>query len=320
MDGADGEDRGSEDAPWANLQYAVDRALPGDRIVVHEGIYLGKVVLTHGGTKDAPISIVSPKRGEAILDGMKDRADWALLRLEGAPYVVIDGFEVRWFAGSGIYVDRSAGVVIRNCDFWNAHITKGRWSGLGVFSRRSPNIHVHGNTFYSCNRMYNCVQCDGVTVTHNTVARMLHGTLTVAYSAGATVENNSFTYGGSYALTPVMTKEQFESFRSDYNNFAMFIPEHRWTEGILPKEKIERVRYGSASKALANLFIRNGHTGNAQGLARWQELTGLDQHSIWVEPMYVDPKKRDFRLQPGSPNIGAGRDGATIGAMGVAGE
>jgi Protein of unknown function (DUF1565) len=33
------------------------------------------------------------------------------------------------------------------------------------------------------------------------------------------------------------------------------------------------------------------------------------------DPLFVDPQKRDFRLKQGSPAIGAGKDGVTIGAL-----
>ena len=37
-----------------------------------------------------------------------------------------------------------------------------------------------------------------------------------------------------------------------------------------------------------------------------------------ADPLYLDAENRDFRLQPDRPNIGAGKDGATIGALGPA--
>ena len=50
----------------------------------------------------------------------------------------------------------------------------------------------------------------------------------------------------------------------------------------------------------------------------YQAAFGKDAHSIFADPLYVDYRNRDLRLKPGSPNIGAGENGTTIGALGVA--
>ena len=49
------------------------------------------------------------------------------------------------------------------------------------------------------------------------------------------------------------------------------------------------------------------------GLWSWQEGMGKDLHSIFKDPEYADSEHADFRLKPGSPNIGAGDSGGFVG-------
>jgi hypothetical protein len=44
---------------------------------------------------------------------------------------------------------------------------------------------------------------------------------------------------------------------------------------------------------------------NGQSWEAWQQ-RGNDRHSIYADPRFVDPKGRDFRLQPDSPALGLG--------------
>lgn len=49
-------------------------------------------------------------------------------------------------------------------------------------------------------------------------------------------------------------------------------------------------------------------------LSEWQNMTGCDSHSINQDPLFVDEASHDYRLAPGSPCIGTGRNGADMGA------
>lgn len=67
-----------------------------------------------------------------------------------------------------------------------------------------------------------------------------------------------------------------------------------------------------------NCFYGNGSIGRYQGvnyatLAEWQAATGLDLHSVVVDPGYTDVNYGGFELPAGNALIGAGSDGGNIG-------
>jgi hypothetical protein len=109
---------GSPQKPWRTIQFAVDRALPGDRIILLPGLYPGESTLTHGGLEDAPITIEAQQPGTAILDGRSEAN--VCLHLEKAPHVVIKGLEVRWFGRADtFYSDDKAGIFLAD----SAHVS-----------------------------------------------------------------------------------------------------------------------------------------------------------------------------------------------------
>lgn len=60
---------GSRERPFAQLQSALDRALPGDTIFLDKGVYTAPAILSHGGTEALPIVIHGSGEDETILDG-----------------------------------------------------------------------------------------------------------------------------------------------------------------------------------------------------------------------------------------------------------
>ena len=102
--GHDGRD-GSAGQPVRTIQFAVDRARPGDTIVVHPGLYADPVRITRGGTKDRPIVIRAAEKWKAVLDCNRNAA--VMIGIYKAPYVEIRGFEIRWYGQSGIEIEQS---------------------------------------------------------------------------------------------------------------------------------------------------------------------------------------------------------------------
>ena len=115
--GNDAENAGAAGKPWRTIQFAVDRALPGDRVVLHDGLYAEPVSITHGGAEGALLTVEAQNRRQAVLDGGK--AHDVLLEVRDAPYLVLRGVEMRWFKNSAMTLRNSPNVTIDQCFFRN---------------------------------------------------------------------------------------------------------------------------------------------------------------------------------------------------------
>ncbi len=305
--GEDADGRGSRDAPWRTIQFAADRALPGDRIVLLPGLHPGETVLSHGGLEGQPITIEAEQPGTVVLDGRHDAK--ACLRLEKAPYVVIRGVEARWFKTAGIYIADSPHASAVNCKIWN-DFWMGWPIGSGVFVHRSPGFAADHNLIFALERGIQLLQSPRARITYNTILKNMYGAVQFIYSAeGSVSRNNSFAFSGNdQYLIQTQKDQELQTFDSDYNNLGTMLRQPEPGDEIVPEEAILKV----GSKAVISL---NGERYNS--LRAWQEATGQDLHSIFKHPKFVDPEGWNFHLQPDSPNLGAGENGTTIGALGV---
>lgn len=97
-------------SPGGSIAAAINRASPGDRILVRAGTYAGGAWIERTGTAAAPITIVSadgPRR--AIISGGAEP-----LRVGASAYLVFDGFEVRGAGNNAVHVDTSHHITLRN--------------------------------------------------------------------------------------------------------------------------------------------------------------------------------------------------------------
>ena len=97
-------------AVGGSLAAAINRANPGDRILVPAGTYAGGGWIERSGTAAAPITVVSadgPRR--AVIQGGGEA-----LRVGNSAYLVFDGFEVRNAGDNCVHVDNSHHVTLRN--------------------------------------------------------------------------------------------------------------------------------------------------------------------------------------------------------------
>jgi hypothetical protein len=118
---------GSAATPWLTLQRAAGSARAGDLIVVHPGSYAGFDLRT-SGTQAAPI-VFSAEPG-VIVDRPNPVRTTDGINLEGASWVVIEGFTVTGMPRAGIRSVTNAHVTIRR----NVMDANGRWGFLSGFS------------------------------------------------------------------------------------------------------------------------------------------------------------------------------------------
>jgi hypothetical protein len=234
--------------------------------------------------------------------------------------VQIRDLEIRWYGRNGISIDRSAHVTVAGCRIWNAHWRGGTWpTGIAIYGYLSPNMTVHGNVLFKQEHGVWLHSCPNSVLTSNTCAAHVYSAASLLHSAACVIRNNSFAFQGNDVLLIQLSKGQVDKlkeFDCDYNNYGTSI---RQAPPGLPFDNVDpRPRdsfLACDSKAIVNYMEHGGEMKRFETMDGWRAFSGLDRHTLFVDPLYRDAESRDFRLEPGSPNIGAGKDGATIGAL-----
>jgi len=372
--GNDAEDGGSEARPWRTLQYAVDRALPGDRVVLRPGLYAEPALIVRGGAEGAPLVIAAQEQWKAVLDGQRQVPE--LIRVAGAPRVEIEGLEMRWYGdpyGAAIRIEKSPSVTVRGCRIWNAFWHEGRATGTAITAEDSPGFTLERSLLFRNDHAFSLERCPRSRIVFNTIRGHVHGGLGFNESvAGTTLRNNCLTYNGNYTLQiTVADFKEMETFDSDYNNLGGKFRDWRdepgaapnlpgaggsgkrlvyfarkggtwllptWPEKLYPPAQdlvIRKIKTDPKDPRwvgkgeLQRIWLPDATTPPEQrgGLhwgpatfEDWKAFSGLDKHSIFADPKHTDRMEFDFTLLPDSPNIGAGENGATIGAMPVKGK
>jgi hypothetical protein len=314
-DAADGES-----APLASVQAALDRALPGDRIVLADGLYSEPFVIRHGGVESAPLVIEAQNEHQALIDTDRDPAIHSVVQIESARHVTLRGLEFRWFHAYAIYAHQAQDLRLERCKFWNMHFVKGRRSGVGLFFTRGSDLVIDHCLFFSMNSAFDIHRSGAFTVTNNTAIRMTHRVAAIINAGPGRLRHNSFTFTGNYHFLLSLSPQQLEQFDSDYNNLAQYVdmsyavkdqPTEQELAQMLQPSGDDASVYPLGNKGIVSL---NGRE-TVPFFSRWQQKFGKDAHSVFAHPRYVDPRGHDFRVRPDSPNVKAGENGATIGAF-----
>jgi hypothetical protein len=160
MDGVDEAGRGAEATPLASIRYAATVASAGDRVLVREGDYAGFHVGLEG-TVDAPIEFVA--MGTVRITSENDFTNRDGINVEGASYVVIEGFTVQGMERAGLRAVESDHVTFRG----NTASANGTW---GIFTGCVPDMTIEDNVTSGSiddHGIYHSNSCDRPVIRRN---------------------------------------------------------------------------------------------------------------------------------------------------------
>jgi len=129
---------GTSASPWRTLQKAANTVSAGDVVHVADGTYVGMNV-TRSGTAASPITFKA--EGANVLVNARNATTADNINLEGASYVVIDGFVVEDSPRAGIRVVEATGVVVKNNRVARSDHT-------GILTGWTPGIQIIDNISY----------------------------------------------------------------------------------------------------------------------------------------------------------------------------
>ncbi len=126
---------GSSSSPWRTLQKAAGSAGPGDVVHVLDGSYAG-MNITGDGNSSSPITFQAD--GSNVRLTSRNSVTDDIVNIEGADYIIIDGFLVEDAPRIGIRIVNARGVVIRNNEVMRSGHT-------GILTGWTPEIEIINN-------------------------------------------------------------------------------------------------------------------------------------------------------------------------------
>jgi len=314
--GLDQPGRGARSEPLQTLQYALDRSLPGDTIRLLPGVYHGAVVMVHHGTRAHPIKIEAEQPGTVILTG--DKETGTVLLLLGAAHVKVSGLNIQWAKRSGLVCEKCDSVEITGNYLINTRLGAHDQMGQGIRISDSRDTWVHHNVIHGWWSGLGLTRAPGTMIVNNTILdTALTGIAIGSGSQGSKITFNSINFTGNHALEFAAQDLNYSDFVIDYNNYGTTFQSAKRIladpDTVFPRaypflrDSREFIYSYSPLPELGKSVLHS--------FAEWKKASGHDKHSIFADPLWVDPLVGRFDVRAGSQNLLP--DGHFIGAKGV---
>jgi len=303
-EGLDAWDRGSRNMALKTLQYALDLALPGDTIRLLPGVYHGASVMVHGGTVEHPITIEADQPGTVILSAGKEYG--AVLLLSGVSHVKVRSLNLQWADQAGLSCHQCQSVEIAGNTVLNAVLGAHNRKGQGITIRESTDTWVHHNVIHGWWSGIGFFDSPNTKIEHNTIlATSRTGIQIGARSAGSEIVYNSLNFTGNHVLEFHVRDLSYHDLKIDFNNYGTSFQAK--AESLVDPDMIFPRPYffvADSREFIVSHYPLPDLTNRVlYSFSEWKKATGYDRHSIFADPMWVDPLNNRFDVTAESKNI-----------------
>ena len=258
-------------------------ARPGDTIKLLPGNHVGQLILHNSGTPEKPILIKGDRK--ATIDGAFFYAP--LFSSSFVSNFTIDGVNfVNLHPKTGksmVRLNGGSNITIQNC-----RTSEIPWEAGGfILGYRNPNLTIRNNVIFGGSYPIDLSDAQAKII-NNTIVDATMLSLLLWSPVSMEIRNNIF-YRPCAVIkknTAMLLQNISGKIVSDGNVF--------WSP--LKVHPVGGTIRNSGAKVLFT----------SKTLKEWQEKTGWDKNSMHIDPQFMDYKKGDFRLKPGSPAKGKG--------------
>lgn len=317
---------GTSDAPFRTIQKAAGVVVPGDTVVVRDGVYTGPsgnlLGLSRAGTATAWITFRAEHKWQAKLDGRSNASDIGINFLSSANYNRVEGFElygtvhgVQFYNGvqhaelvgnhvhdvgrsctntsngqSAIFVGGGARSVLISRNLVH---DIGRYApGESGCSPTNSNYQNHDHGIY-------VAEADDVTISNNVLYNVKRGFMIQRYSSAGYIANNVWILNNTFAF-PNPYRDAHITVQTGSTNLRV--------ENNIFYDPL-RAGVNFASLGFSGLSVRNNLTYSGVIKAGSPSGGTFSGNLDDTDPLITSASAPNFRLQAGSPAVD---DGLTL--------
>jgi len=203
------------------IQAAVDRAYPGDTILIHSGVYMESVELHRSGTETAPIILQPFGDGEVIVDGNNGTKEACILA-RGVSHVTLKELTLRNASIAGFYGEAPAEDLILEKMTIENIVHNQRAVGYGIY-------------FYALPDSISFCQIKNCEIRYTSS----HGIFLYGRNHSITIKENHVSYSGfqegawGHAVKTVVWNENGAENGPEHITIENNQLEYAWTQGIM---------------------------------------------------------------------------------------